>query len=255
MNPLHKNFTFFFYKVNMTRRELFEMQQKKILIVEDDKKIALVLRDYLEKENFRVTLLHRGDGVLHNFRANPPDAILLDILLPGEDGLEVFKKLRAISNVPILFITARIENADRLLGLEMGADDYICKPFMPREVVARVKAVLRRAQFSPEGGGILVSGPIAVDLSKRQATIFESELQLTPVEFELLRLFISRPGQVFTRNDLIAAVRGANFIGFDRTVDSHICNLRKKISERLPEENLIHTVYGIGYSFRAAQDL
>lgn len=230
------------------------MLQQKIMIVEDDKKIALVLRDYLEQENFKTTVLHRGDEVLQNFRANPPDAILLDILLPGENGLQLFKKLRAISNVPVLFITAKIENADRLLGLEMGADDYICKPFMPREVVARVKAVLRRAQISPRGGGILVRGPISADLSKRRVTIFESELSLTPIEFELLKLFLSRPEQVFTRNDLIAAVRGADFTGFDRTVDSHICNLRKKISERLPGKNLIHTVYGIGYSFEAPQD-
>lgn len=230
------------------------MQQQKILIVEDDEKIALVLKDYFEQDYFKTTILHRGDEVLQNFRANPPDAILLDILLPGENGLQVFKKLRAVSDVPILFLTAKIENADRLLGLEMGADDYICKPFLPREVVARVKAVLRRTQSNPKGSGILASGPIAMDTSTRRVTIFESELRLTPVEFELLQLFISRPGQVFTRNDLVAAVRGANFCGFDRTVDSHICNLRKKISDRLPEENLINTVYGIGYSFKALQD-
>ncbi len=230
------------------------MPTQKIMIVEDDEKIALVLKDYLEQEDFKTTILHRGDEVLQNFRANPPDAILLDILLPGENGLQVFRKLRGISNVPVLFITAKIEDADRLLGLEMGADDYICKPFMPREVVARVKAVLRRTHFNPRDSGILVSGPISVDTSTRHVTINESELQLTPVEFELLRLFISRPGQVFTRNDLVAEVRGANFCGFDRTVDSHICNLRKKISDRLPNENLIHTVYGIGYSFSAPQD-
>jgi len=220
----------------------------KIMVVEDDRKIALLLKDYLEQDNFKVTVLHRGDEVIAELRANPADLILLDILLPGEDGLTVFRKIRAFSNIPILFLTAKVEDADRLLGFEMGADDYICKPFLPREVVARVKAVLRRThthrlekKFS--------AGAIIINTTSRKATISEEDLHLTPIEFELLKLIASRPGQVFTRSDLIETVQGSNFDGYDRTIDSHISNLRKKIAKHIPDQKIIHTVYGIGYSF------
>lgn len=225
------------------------MKTHSILIVEDDKKLALILRDYLQQENFKATVLHRGDEVLPEFRAHAPDIILLDILLPGEDGINVFKKIRAVSNIPVIFITARTGVADRLVGLELGADDYICKPFVPQEVVARVKAVLRRA-LSNRTSNLLISGPIVMDTRKHSVTISEADLRLTPIEFDLLKLFISRPGQVFTRNDLITALQRQNFDCFERTIDSHISNLRKKISVHLPENKLIHTIYSIGYSYK-----
>lgn len=225
----------------------------KILVVEDDQKIALLLKDYLEQDGFKVTLIYRGDEVIPEMRANPVDLILLDILLPGEDGLAVFKKIRAFSNVPVLLLTAKVEDADRLLGFELGADDYICKPFMPREVVARVKAVLRRTHSHHVDEKVTV-GPIVINTTSHKATISEADLHLTPIEFELLKLLASRPGQVFTRSDLIETVQGSNFEGYDRTIDSHISNLRKKISKHIPAQKIIHTVYGIGYSFSVPRD-
>lgn len=224
------------------------MKTYNIMIVEDDKKIAFVLRDYLEQEEFKVTVLHRGDEVMSEFRTRAPDVILLDILLPGEDGMKVFKKIRAVSAVPIIFITAKTEAADRLLGLEMGADDYICKPFLPQEVVARVKAVLRRTLLDGLSN-LLISGSIVMDVNKHSVTVSDSEVRLTPIEFDLLKLFMSRPGQVFTRNDLISSLQRSNFDGFERTIDSHISNLRKKISGHLHGKKLIHTIYSIGYSY------
>lgn len=222
--------------------------KQKILLVEDDHKIASVLKDYFQKENFDITLLHSGDEVIREFRSNPASVILLDILLPGENGISVFNKIRAFSSVPILFLTAKVEAADRLFGLELGADDYICKPFIPQEVVARVKAVLRRTA-SPQKNDLLVSGPLVVNTTKHRATASEKDLLLTPVEFKLLTLFISNPGKVFTRNDLIASVQGDDFYGFDRTIDSHISNLRKKIARWVPDEKFIHTLYSVGYWF------
>lgn len=233
---------------------MMETSKYKILIVEDDRKIALLLKDYLEQENFKVIMIHRGDEVLPELRANPADLVLLDILLPGSDGLTIFQKIRAFSNLPILFLTARVEDADRLIGLEMGADDYICKPFLPREVVARVKAVLRRT-YSHQPDEKLVAGPIVINSTSHRATVSGSELPLTPIEFELLKLLISRPGQVFTRSDLIATIQGGNFEGYDRTIDSHISNLRKKITNHLPGQKIIHTVYGIGYSFSIPKEV
>jgi len=224
------------------------MKSNNILIVEDDEKIAFVLRDYLEQDNFKVTVIHRGDEVMPQFRAHAPNIILLDILLPGEDGMNVFKKIRTVSTVPVLFITARTEPADRLLGLELGADDYICKPFLPQEVVARVKAVLRRS-LSNHMSSLIISGEIVMDVKMHSVSISDTQLRLTPIEFDLLRLFISRPGQVFTRNDLIASLQRSNFDGFERTIDSHISNLRNKIAVHLPGKKLIHTIYSIGYSY------
>jgi len=224
------------------------MKTQNILIVEDDKKIAFVLRDYLQQENFKVTVLHRGDEVMSEFRAHAPNIILMDILLPGENGMNVFKKIRSVSTVPVLFITAKTEVADRLIGLEMGADDYICKPFLPQEVVARVKAVLRRSH-SNRLSNLLISGEIVMDVKMHSVSISDTDVRLTPIEFDLLKLFISRPGQVFTRNDLITSLQRSNFDGFERTIDSHISNLRKKIAARLPGKKLIHTVYSIGYSY------
>jgi two-component system, OmpR family, response regulator BaeR len=228
------------------------MGKRKILIVEDDKKIAELLSDYLEQANFNVSILKRGDTVISEVRLNPPDVILLDIMLPGKDGMTICREIRSFSKVPILMLTAKVEEIDRLLGLELGADDYICKPFSPREVVARIKAVLRRSNPEPAEER-LIAGPITINPDSHKATVGEADLRLTPNEFELLKVLVSRPGRVFTRSDLVSKIQGYDFDGYDRTIDSHIKNLRKKIDELLPGNKIIQTVYGIGYSFSVPQ--
>ncbi|MBF0574028.1 MAG: response regulator [Desulfamplus sp.] len=230
------------------------MSNKHILIVEDEQKIASLIRDYLEKSNYRVTIIGRGDQAVAQIRKSSPDLILLDIMLPGMDGMAVCREVRKFSNIPIIMITAKVEEIDRLLGLEIGADDYICKPFSPREVVARVKAVLRRANTeSVELGNInFISGSISlgnieVDQVNHQAKANGKELDLTPSEFRLLQVLIAQPGRVFSRDELLAKVQGYDFEGYDRTIDSHIKNLRKKIALYLPDRDVIVTVYGLGY--------
>jgi len=224
-----------------------------ILIVEDEQKIVALLRDYLEKANYRVSFLDRGDQVIAHVKKNPPDLILLDVMLPGMDGLEVCREIRKFSMVPIIMITARVEEIDRLIGLELGADDYVCKPFSPREVVARVKAVLRRFHSEPAGASLQV-GPIALDVDSRQATVEGQLLELTPSEFGLLRVLMAHPNRVFSRNELLNQVQGYDFEGYDRTIDTHIKNLRKKIAGKLPDREIIATVYGVGYTFRIPAD-
>ncbi len=224
------------------------MPERSVYIVEDERKLAEILRDYLVRDGFSVSLIDRGDEVVARVRANPPDAILLDIRLPGKDGMSVCREIRTFSNVPILMITARVEEIDRLLGLELGADDYICKPFSPREVVARVKAVLRRAGEHQSPDKISI-GYIILDKANHQAFIKGEQIHLTPSEFGLLAVLMSQPGRVFTRSDLVHQVQGYDFEGYERTVDTHIKNLRKKISEALPGESIIRTIYSIGYSF------
>lgn len=221
-----------------------------ILIVEDEEKIVALLRDYLEKATYKVSSLQRGDQVIPYLKKNPPDLVLLDVMLPGMDGMDVCREIRKSSAVPIIMITARVEEIDRLIGLELGADDYICKPFSPREVVARVKAVLRRMQLEPEGDW-LRNGPIVLNKSTRQVTVAEHPLDLTPSEFNLLKVLMTHPNRVFTRNELLNEVQGYDFEGYDRTIDTHIKNLRKKISEPLPAQEIIATVYGVGYKFSA----
>ncbi len=219
-----------------------------ILVVEDDKVTAEILRENLEQNGFSVSLLFRGDGVTSAVRNKTPDLILLDVMLPGEDGLAVCRKIRAFSNVPILMLTSRVEEVDRLLGLELGADDYICKPFSAREVVARVKAVLRRAHPAPSEE-IITSGPLELNKTGHQVKVNDQILDLTPNEFEMLYVLMKRPGRVFSRNDLIARVQGYDFEGYDRTIDTHIKNLRKKLAQHFPDQELIRTAYGVGYSF------
>jgi len=223
------------------------MHGKRILIVEDDKKIVEILSDYLKQENFRVSTLNRGDSVTSEVHINPPDIILLDLMLPEKDGLTICREIRSFSNVPILIISAKVEEIDRLLGLEFGADDYICKPFSPREVVARIKAILRRVYPDPVETS-LIAGPIALNPDGHRATIKESDLNLTPNEFELLKVLISRPGRVFTRSDIVSKVQGCSFDGSERAIDCHIKNLRKKVDELLPGNKIIQTIYGVGYA-------
>jgi len=223
-----------------------------ILVVEDEIKIREVLRDYLLAAGFQVSELDRGDGVIAFVKKNAPDAILLDIMLPGMDGMEVCRGIRAFSAVPVLMLTARVEEIDRVLGLELGADDYICKPFSPREVVARLKAVLRRVH-PEQKGKIFRVGVIELDEETRQVTVCNHALNLTAIEFGLFKAMLSRPNKVFSRNELINQVQGYDFEGYDRTVDTHIKNLRKKIAAILPDEEVIHSIYGVGYKLQAPE--
>ena len=222
------------------------MPHKHILIVEDEQKLAALLKEYLEKAGYRATIAGRGDQAVAQARKSAPDLMLLDIMLPGMDGMAVCSAVRKFSNIPIIMITAKVEELDRLLGLELGADDYICKPFSPREVVARVKAVLRRS--NPETvEKKLALGPITLDENTHLAAISGQALDLTPSEFSLLQVLVSQPGRVFSRDELLARVQGYDCEGYDRTIDSHIKNLRKKIACHLPGRDVITTVYGIGY--------
>jgi len=220
-----------------------------IFVVEDEAKIREVLREYLEKEGHTVTCMDRGDTVIPAVRESSPDLILLDIMLPGMDGLEICRGVRKFSQIPILMLTARVEEIDCVLGLELGADDYICKPFRPREVMARVKAVLRRA--SPDQKEkILKSGPLELNPDTHQVTVSGMEVRLTPIEFSLLRLMMEHPGRVFPRTELVSRVQGYDFEGYDRTVDTHIKNLRKKLAAVLPDTEVIHSVHGVGYKLQ-----
>ncbi len=219
-----------------------------ILVVEDEKEIASLLEDYLTTFGYQPTCLHHGNEVIPYVEKHHPDLILLDVMLPGKDGIDICRDIRKFSNVPIIMVTARIEEVDRLLGLELGADDYVCKPFSPREVMARVKSVLRRTQpESTDNSDQLIAGPIRINMATHQVTIHESKLSLTPSEFGLLKAMIEQPERVFSRNDLLNKVQGYDFDGYDRTIDTHIKNLRKKIATALPNQDVIVSVYGVGY--------
>lgn len=224
------------------------IRQKKILIIEDDIQLAALLKKYLEQEFFEVEILSRSDTVLSILQGGPVSLVLLDIMLPGDDGLTTLRKIRSVSNVPIIFLTAKVEIHDRLLGLEMGADDYICKPFVFKEVVARAKAVLRRTPQKNESARVVL-GPISIDSSTYCVEVSNVDICLTRAEFSLLKILTSKPGQVFTRSDLITKTLGTNHDSYERAIDNHISNIRKKISKILPGEKIINTVYGIGYSF------
>jgi two-component system response regulator BaeR len=217
----------------------------RILVVEDEEKLAGLLRDYLVREGYEVSLLHRGDEVEGWMRANGADVVLLDLMLPGKSGLDVCKGLRATSQVPIIMVTARVDEIDRLLGLELGADDYICKPFSPREVVARVKAVLRRMKRSdsPADTGF------TMDDAGHRAAIAGQDLSLTAVEYDLVKVLFSHPGRIYTRDQLMDAMYQDQRVVSDRTVDSHIKKIRKKIAALLPDREIIHSVYGLGYKY------
>ena len=214
-----------------------------VLIVEDEPKIAALLRDYLAAAGMGASILESGDGAVEWIRAHAPDAVLLDVMLPGTDGLAICRAVRAFSNVPILLVTARVEEIDRLLGLELGADDYICKPFSPREVVARVRAVLRRAVGPAKGE----PAPIELDAERFEARVRGRALALTPVEFRLLSRLVAQPGGVFSRVQLIDASYVDHRIVSDRTIDSHVKNLRRKLAESGVDP--IASVYGVGYRF------
>ena len=218
---------------------------ERILIVEDEPKLAGLLRDYLRQEGFEVDVLHRGDEVEEWVRSHSVDLVLLDLMLPGKSGLDVCKALRAGSQVSIIMVTARVDEIDRLLGLELGADDYVCKPFSPREVVARVKAVLRRSKRNdgPTPGGLVLND------ASRKAEIGGKDLALTAVEFALLKVLASHPGHIYSRDQLMDAMYRDERIVSDRTVDSHIKKIRRKIADIVPDREIVHSVYGLGYKY------
>lgn len=220
-----------------------------VLIVEDEVELAQVLRDYLERAGHRVQIVHDGVAALSHFNHRSADIILLDLNLPGIDGLDVARQIRRKSDVPIIMVTARVEEADRLVGLEIGADDYIVKPFSPREVVARVRAVLRRARAEPREPRVLRAADVEVDLERHRAFVGDHEAQLTPTEFSLLATLVGQPGRAFTRLQLLAAAQGEAYEGYERTVDAHIKNLRAKIEPDPKRPMYILTVFGVGYRF------
>ncbi|MGY8815606.1 MAG: response regulator [Gammaproteobacteria bacterium] len=219
-------------------------KSNRILIVEDEPKLASLLSDYLNNSGYTTELISNGLKVIPAIREQIPSLVLLDVMLPGMDGMEICKEIRSFSDIPIIMVTARIEEIDRLLGLEIGADDYICKPFSPREVVARVKAVLRRSM-----GDTIRSEDLKLDESRNKAILKGLELDLTVVEFQLLKILASDPGRIYTRNQLIDRIYHDHRVVSDRTIDSHIKKLRKKIIEVLPGQEIIHSVYGVGYKF------
>ena len=217
----------------------------KILIVEDESKLARLLSDYLKQAGFEPFCLENGLDVAPLVRQRVPALILLDLMLPGRDGMDICRDIRLFSSVPIIMVTARIEEIDRLLGLELGADDYICKPFSPREVVARVKAVLRRA----DGRGATAAPRLVLDAARYRATLMGQDLELTAVEFKLLSFLAANPGRIFSRAQLMDNIYPDQRVVSDRTIDSHIKKLRKKIDSVAPDVNLIHSLYGAGYKF------
>ena len=223
---------------------------KSILIVEDESKLAKVLADYLEKDDFKTSHLINGDEVVDWVKRNKPDLILLDLMLPGANGKDICKEVRNFSAVPIIMVTAMIDEIDRLIGLELGADDYICKPFSPKEVVARVKAVLRR--MDPDFINQADTDEFNIDHDAFSISIRGKKLDLTPVEFRMLEMFMSQPGRVYNRDQILNNVFDDGRIVLDRTVDTHIKNLRQKLKEASPEKEYIRSIYGIGYSFEKA---
>jgi len=220
----------------------------KILIVEDELKLAVLLGDYLRQGGFEPLHDADGRGAVPKVREEKPDLVLLDLMLPGKDGMDICKEIRSFSSVPIIMITARVEEIDRLLGLELGADDYICKPYSPREVVARVKAVLRRS-----GAATIQEQGLTLDEARYNATLRGIALDLTAVEFKLLQILAASPGRIFSRCQLMDRIYPDERIVSDRTIDSHIKKLRKKIAAAAPDEELIHSVYSVGYKYEAGQ--
>ncbi|MGI2336552.1 MAG: response regulator transcription factor [Dehalogenimonas sp.] len=225
---------------------------KKILVVDDERKIVDIVRAYLEKEGYRVLTATDGETAVSIFRQEKPDLIVLDLMLPKLSGNDVCRMVRKESETPIIMLTARDELTDKIVGLELGADDYLTKPFEGRELVARIKAILRRSEprsFTP----VVRTGDLTVDTERRQATLGERAIELTTTEFDLLRLLAAHPGRVFSRTEILDRLQGDTYEGYERTIDSHIKNLRRKIEPDPEKPTYIHTVYGAGYKLEAVQ--
>jgi two-component system OmpR family response regulator len=223
------------------------MQSKKILIVDDEKKIVDIVKAYLEKDGFQVLAAYEGISVFEILKNSNPDLIILDLMLPGMSGWDVCREIRKTSYIPIIMLTAREEDADKIVGLEIGADDYVTKPFNPNELVSRVRAVLRRSMaVSPPGNEIKIAD-LVVDIDKRTVVRNDRVFDLTPMEFDLLITMARSPGRVFSRMQLLENMQDKAYEGYERTIDSHIKNLRRKIEIDPDKPKYILTVYGVGY--------
>jgi len=220
-----------------------------ILVIDDETRIVKLASDYLEHAGFRV--LSAGDGVtgLAVARRERPDLVVLDLLLPGMDGLDVCRALRRESGVPIIMLTARVEETDRLIGLELGADDYMTKPFSPRELVARVRTVLRRSQGSMQYPNVLRAGDLEIHLDSHRVNRAGENVELSRIEFNLLEILAQHPGQIFSRDQLLDRLHGIAFEGFERSIDAHVKNLRRKLEPDPRQPRYVLTVYGVGYKF------
>ncbi|MFC1861757.1 response regulator [Chloroflexota bacterium] len=220
---------------------------KKILVVDDEKKIVDILKAYLERDGYQVSTAYDGRSALELARSNSPDLIILDLMLPEVSGWDVCRELRKESDVPVIMLTARDDTTDKIIGLELGADDYVTKPFDPKEVISRVRAVLRRSDVKPVSKSTLNVGEIMIDTNKRLVHRGDLNIELTPIEFDILRVMAENPGRVYSRMQLLDKVQGDAYEGYERTIDSHIKNLRKKLELDLEHPRYIITVYGVGY--------
>jgi DNA-binding response OmpR family regulator len=226
------------------------MRQERILVVDDEERIRSIVRSYLQQEGYQVDEAATGEDAIARIRERTPDLVVLDVRLPGIDGMEVLRHVRRVSDVYVIMLTARTDETDKLIGLEVGADDYMTKPFSPRELVARVKAVLRRGRSSVASDDELLRFEgLDIDLARREATVDSSPVELTSLEFDLLAALTSAPGRVFTRRQLIERVWGWDFFGDDRIVDVHVRNIRKALGDPADAPRFIGTVRGVGYKF------
>ena len=222
---------------------------KTVLIVDDEPKIVQLARDYLERAGFAVASASDGREALASFRATVPDLIVLDLGLPLVDGLDVARTVRKSSNVPIVMLTGRGDESDRVAGLELGADDYVTKPFSPKELVARVRAVLRRAEVAAAPTDIVRAGDVTLDIPRMSVRVKTKEIELTPTEFQLLATLVRAPGRVFTRSQLLDAVHGVASESYERAIDAHVKNIRRKLEREPREPRYLLTVHGVGYRF------
>jgi two-component system alkaline phosphatase synthesis response regulator PhoP len=222
---------------------------KQILVVDDEPRIAEICRDYLERAGFKVMIADNGVDAVTLARTKPPDLVVLDLGLPKMDGIDVTRALRRRSNVPIIMLTARVEESDKLIGLELGADDYMTKPFSPKELVARVRAVFRRVDIGAGKSEVVRAADVTLDIPRRQAKVGNRAVELTSTEFELLAMMMRQPGRVFTRGQLLDAVRGDEAESLDRVIDAHIKNVRRKLERNPGDPRYLLTVYGVGYKF------
>lgn len=223
----------------------------KVLIIEDEQELSQILKAYLERAGYGVLIAERGDQGIHLWQENHPDMVLLDLNLPGMDGIDIARQIRQADDTPIIMVTARVDEVDRLLGLELGADDYITKPFSPREVVARVRAVLRRVDKAPSTQPELIKhADLVIDPEAYSVIKSGRKLELTPTEFSLLFTMAQHPGRVFSRLQLLEASQGVAYEGYERSIDAHIKNLRAKLGDDSRDPRYIETVFGIGYRFK-----
>ncbi|MGA9160283.1 MAG: response regulator transcription factor [Actinomycetota bacterium] len=223
-----------------------------VLVVEDEIAIARVVRDYLRNAGFEVIVVGDGGSAVASVRSAKPDLLVLDLGLPGRDGLDVAREIRRWSNTPIVMLTARGDETDRIVGLELGADDYVVKPFSPKELVARVRAVLRRARAAGRGDEVVRAGDVEIDTGKMRVTVAGAQVELTPTEFQILATLAREPGRVFTRSQLLDAVHGVAIESYERAIDAHIKNIRRKIEPTPGSPRYVVTVHGVGYRFADA---